>query len=169
MRAHQIPEHDWMPLPGGELEAPQPKTLCPSCRDRLAAGIRPASRTLCFACYQADIERDRKLKAAGNVNTATDARFQFTLPFEPVNVLRLERLRAERMAAAETSRIAMPAAARRRSAQIAARRALQRVASGLVARQAPLAERNLVMASAIHAAELQLPDSWIPFVVNGNY
>jgi len=131
--------------------------------------VKPRSRTLCFACYRADIERDRLLKAAGALDTASDARFQYSLPFEPVNTLRLESLRAERMAAAQATRAAMPSTARRRAAQIEARHALQRIAAGLSARPARLDERNIVMASAFHAAELQLPDSWIPFVVNGNY
>ena len=47
---------------------------------------------------------------------------------------------------------------KRRQAQIAARHALQQIAAGVQARGATLA--------AIHAAELQLPEAWIPFVVS---
>ncbi len=47
---------------------------------------------------------------------------------------------------------------KRRQAQIAARHALQQIAAGVQARSATLA--------AIHAAELQLPEAWIPFVVS---
>jgi hypothetical protein len=56
---------------------------------------------------------------------------------------------------------------RGRQAQIAARRALQRVATGLDKTQGDARlERLRQIASAIHAAELQLPDSWLPFVVS---
>jgi hypothetical protein len=47
---------------------------------------------------------------------------------------------------------------KRRQAQIAARHALQRIAAGVQARGVTLA--------AIHAAELQLPEAWLPFVVS---
>ena len=60
---------------------------------------------------------------------------------------------------------------KRRQAQIAARHALQAIASGLRARQVPgwaanSADHARVMEIAIHAAELQLPESWLPFVVS---
>jgi hypothetical protein len=47
---------------------------------------------------------------------------------------------------------------KRRQAQIAARHALQQIAAGIQSRGAVM--------SAIHAAELQLPEAWIPFVVS---
>jgi hypothetical protein len=47
---------------------------------------------------------------------------------------------------------------KRRQAQIAARHALQQIAAGVQTRGAAMA--------AIHAAELQLPEAWIPFVVS---
>lgn len=165
MRAEHVPDHDWMPLPGGELEAPRPKTLCPSCRAKLRAGRAPSARTLCFACHRADLERERRLRAAGQLDTASEERFQFALPFEPVNRLRLEMLRAERTAAATARRAAEPAAARRRTAQIEARHALQRIVDGLKARNLTPPQKAAVVADATHAAELQLPESWIPFVV----
>ena len=165
MRAEQIPEHEWMPLPGGELEAPRPKTLCPACRARLRAGIRPAARTLCFNCYRADLDRSHRLRQAGELDTATAARFQFALPFEPVNRARLQALRAERIESVRARRAAEPAAARRRSAQLDARRALQRIVEGLTVRRLSPGQHALVIADAAHAAELQLPDSWIPFVL----
>jgi hypothetical protein len=49
---------------------------------------------------------------------------------------------------------------------MAARRALQRVAEGLTVRKMSRADHAREMAAAIHAAELQLPESWIPFVVS---
>ncbi len=165
MRAEQIPDHDWMPLPGGELEAPRPKTLCPSCRAKLRAGVKPSGRTLCFACYRADIERERRLKRAGDLDTASEKRFQFALPFEPVNRVRLEMLRAERTREATARRTAQPTAVRRRAAQIEARHALQRIVEGLKVRQLTPPQRAAAMADVTHAAELQLPESWIPFVV----
>jgi hypothetical protein len=73
------------------------------------------------------------------------------LPFEPVNRPRLARLKAERLASRQlhvgTSRFDD----RRRHAQIAARHALQRLGAGLESR-------------GMHAAELQLPEAWLPFV-----
>jgi hypothetical protein len=165
MRAEHLPDHDWMPLPGGELEAPRPKTLCPACRAKLRAGHKPAGRTLCFACYRADLERDRRLKAAGQLDTASEARFQFALPFEPVNRVRLEMLRAERTADAAARRVAQPAVVRRRTAQIEARHALQRIVDGLKARKLEPQRQAAAVADAMHAAELQLPESWMPFVV----
>jgi hypothetical protein len=54
----------------------------------------------------------------------------------------------------------------RHHAQIAARHALDVIAEGLRARRLASDDRERVMASAIHAAELQLPESWLPFVVS---
>jgi hypothetical protein len=65
---------------------------------------------------------------------------------------------------------------KRRQAQIAARHALQTIAAGLRARRvssiggtesgaAATRDADRELAMAIHAAELQLPDAWLPFVV----
>jgi hypothetical protein len=54
----------------------------------------------------------------------------------------------------------------RRHAQIDARHALQQIAAGLKARGLSIAERERAMFEAVHAAELQLPDAWLPFVVS---
>jgi hypothetical protein len=150
---------------------------------RRTAGARPL-RTLCFQCYRAELDRERALREAGDLDTASSERFQSALPFEPVNTPRLDRLRAERAA----SRVMMREGAgrfvdRRRQAQIAARHAFQQIAARL---RAPVAaatsaaaaasgssspelrrqERDRVMSAAFHAAELQLPESWLPFVVS---
>src|SRR6185503_9334981 len=107
-RVSEVAEKEWVSLPGGELEAPRPSVLCPACRAKLQANVvkrstadaaNPSKQPLCFACYRAGLERDQALKAAGELNTATDARFQTTLPFEPVNQARLTRLRQERASA----------------------------------------------------------------------
>ncbi|HEY3044666.1 MAG TPA: hypothetical protein VGJ39_11600 [Vicinamibacterales bacterium] len=135
---------------------------------------------LCFQCYRAEIDRARALKAAGQLDTASAERFQTALPFEPVNRPRLEMLKAER-STARVSTLATSSgkfADRRRQAQIAARHALQRIAAGLagnpespgspgndVWKPTP-ADREREIAAAIHAAELQLPESWLPFVVS---
>jgi hypothetical protein len=175
--AGQVVEGEWITFPGGELEGKRPKTLCPGCRaavNRVAAGetVRPVRdvrpRPLCFQCYRAEIERERALKAAGELNTASVERFQSALPLEPVNLPRLEMLKAEH-AAARTLASASPVAKfadRQRQAQIAARHALQRIAAGVASYQATAADRQREMAAAIHAAELQLPESWLPFVVS---
>jgi hypothetical protein len=175
----EINEDEWGAFSGGELEGRRPKAMCLACREafRHRATLlgsptrgpgRPAPRTsLCFECYRADLARERALKAARDLDTASEPRFQSSLPFDPVNRLRLERLRAERAAA----RAAMHAGVgrfvdKRRHAQIAARHALQRIAAGLQSRGAAKQEIDQRMASAIHAAELQLPDAWLPFVVS---
>ena len=140
--------------------------MCPSCRERLRAAARrdqapvgsPAP-PICFQCYRVDQARERSMRAARNLHTASEARFQTTLPFEPVNRPRLDRLRAERSAArAELKTGSGRFVDRRRQAQIAARHALDRIAAGLKSRD--------VSADVIHAAELQLPEAWIPFVVS---
>ena len=168
----QIVDDEWMTFPGGELEGKRVQALCPACREqleRVAAGqggaaIRP--RALCFQCYRAGLDRDRALKAAGELDTASPARFQFGLPFEPVNKPRLERLKAERAVARATIHVdAGRYADKRRQAQIAARHALDAIAAGLDLGQLAPTERDRLMNGAIHAAELQLPESWLSFVV----
>jgi hypothetical protein len=54
---------------------------------------------------------------------------------------------------------------KRRRAQIAARHALQAIRSRVEGEQAAAALEAGVLAAAAHAAELQLPESWLPFVV----
>ena len=49
--------------------------------------------------YRLELERTRALQRAATLDTASDARFQALLPFEPVNRPRLARLKAERQAA----------------------------------------------------------------------
>ena len=173
---HTEPATDeWVSFPGGELEGKRPKALCPACREALRrsaastasarSAATPRTRTLCFQCYRAGLERDRALQAAGNLNTSSTARFQFQLPFEPVNRARLDALKATRV----ESKAARPRYVdQRRRAQIGARHALAQIAAGLKARGFDVPgskEADRAMFQAVHAAELQLPDSWIPFVV----
>jgi len=165
-------DDDWVTFPGGELEGKRPKVLCPACREqlkRVAAGAdaqghaRPRERTLCFQCYRTELDRDKALKAAGALDTASDERFQSALPFEPVNRPRLEMLKEMR----KTDRAAVGSYTdRRRQAQIAARHALQAIAAGLKTRPLGPTDGERVLAAAFHAAELQLPESWLPFVVS---
>jgi len=158
----QLPKTEWVKFPGGELEGRRPKVLCPACRH----GRKPTA-TLCFQCYRAELDREKALKAAGDLDTASDARFQDSLPFEPVNQLRLGQLKAERAEARAAARIGAGAYVdRRRHAQIAARRALLAIAAGLEARQLAPAQSRAAMGSALHASELQLPDAWLPFVMS---
>ena len=182
--AESIKDSDWIGFPGGELEGRRPKALCPACRARLqrradgyegrVLGTCPQGpqprRALCFQCYRAEIDRAHALKAAGQLDTASSERFQTALPFEPVNRPRLEMLKAERTTARVSALVTSSGqfADRRRQAQIAARHALQRLAAGLAgngAHKPTSADREREMAAAIHAAELQLPESWLPFVV----
>src|SRR5215471_10316919 len=104
--ASQIADRDWVAFRGGELEGRPPRVLCQACRARLkqaategVALARPA--TLCFQCYRAEMDRERAVRAAGERDTASEARFQSQLPFEPVNRPRLDALKAERAAARE--------------------------------------------------------------------
>ena len=192
-----------MMFPGGELEGKRPRALCPACRAQLSRAqldsavtpaVRPGPKPICFQCYRAELERDRALKAAGQLETASEARFQCTLPFDPVNTVRLAALKAERAAARQAiegrailsptgmSQAIKPGigqtikqcADRRRQAQIAARHALRMIADGLRTRQTSASTREQTqraaeraMVAAIHAADLQLPESWLPFVVPG--
>ena len=153
----QVVDAEWITFPGGELEGTRPAGRCPACRVR---GGRPeSSAPLCFQCYRAELDRERALRAAGQLDTASTERFQTALPFEPIDMPRLNMLRVER--AAERAVMQMGAGRyvdKRRQAQIAARHALQPIAAGVQARGAMLA--------AIHAAELQLPEAWLPFVVS---
>lgn len=167
----QTAADEWVTFPGGELEGRRPKALCPACRAALkrralrSSGPQDPRRPLCFQCYRAELEREHALRAAGTIDTASPERFQAQLPFEPVNQQRLVALKAGRTAA----RQAMPAhTIGRQRAQIEARHVLQQVAIGLKARglAADPAARRRAIFEAVHAAELQLPESWLPFVVS---
>jgi hypothetical protein len=137
---------------------------------RLTSNTARARRTLCFQCYRAEMDRDRALKAAGELDTASAERFQTALPFEPVNMPRLGMLKAERSTARVSELVTSSGkfADRRRRAQLAARHALQRIAASLAGNSSSgptSGNRERAIAAAIHAAELQLPESWLPFVV----
>jgi hypothetical protein len=166
----QTVKDDWVSFPGGELEGKRPKALCPGCREALkrdALSRAPGrSRPLCFQCYRADLDRERAIAAAGQLNTCSEARFQFQLPLEPVNRSRLDGLKAARAEARTASVEGIGAYVdKRRRAQIAARHALQAIAAGMLLRHAELrhaeprqdsaSDRDQEMTDAIHAAELQ--------------
>ena len=166
---------EWVTFPGGELEGQRPKALCAACREALRreaamdgpSGAARRPRLLCFDCYRADLARARALLEAGDLDTASAARFQTQLPFEPIDHARLVTLKAARAEARATaSRGIGQYADTRRHAQIQARHALQTIAAGLKARQPAPAAQAQAMASAVHAAELQLPDAWLPYVVS---
>lgn len=176
----QLAQDEWVSFPGGELEGRRPKALCAGCRAALqreaarplltrSAGptgpTRP-TRPLCFQCYRADLDRQRAIAAAGQLDTSSEARFQYQLPLEPVDRSRLGSLKAARADARAASVHGIGAYIdKRRHAQIAARHALQAIADGLHAHSLSLAERRTAFGDAIRAAELQLPEAWLPFVV----
>lgn len=146
----EVAAGEWVALPGGELEGKRPTRLCGPCRMRKAIGAE--RKAVCFECYKADTRRQRAFEAAATLDTGSDARFQFGLPFEAVDRPRLARLKAAR---AESRRQLRAGAGRfvdrRRQAQIAARHALQQLGAGL-------------QSYGLRAAELQLPEAWLPFV-----
>jgi hypothetical protein len=148
-----------VPFAGGELEGCRPRALCPECRTKLDKG---AHKTLCFHCYRLDIERERGLKAAGELNTASEERFQYALPLERVNHARLARLKVERQQARRAQAKASPYVDRRRQAQINARHALSRLAEGLRAYRLAQEQKQAVLQA--RAADAPLPEAWLPFV-----
>ena len=106
--------------------------------------------------------RSRACRPLGNLDTSSVERFQYQLPFEPVDRARLARLKAERAGV----RASTPSyEARRRHAQIDARHALGR--SPRVSARADWQPAIAIARffEAVHAAELQLPEAWLPFVV----
>jgi hypothetical protein len=152
---------EWVSFPGGELQGKRPKT-------HPTDQTHPTHQagTLCFQCFRVSLDRDRALKAAGELDTATDGRFQFVLPLEPIDHARLSMLKGDRaIARGEARRGAGEFVDRRRRAQIEARHMLHSVFAGVRSRQLPASLRDHQIASATHAAELQLPEAWLPFVV----
>ena len=94
-----------------------PRCMCPACRLRAfrasasqgraprtrraspeSRAPSPESRSV-FSATASTRRASGRCSAARNLNTASEARFQDSLPFEPVNRARLERLRAERSTA----------------------------------------------------------------------
>jgi len=149
--------------------------LCTGCREALkreaatygTSGSARRSRLLCFDCYRADLIRARAIKGAGELDTASSARFQTQLPFEPVNRARLDALKAERARQRTASSQGIGQYAdKRRHAQIAARHALQTIAAGLSTRNLTPAAQGRALAAATRAAELQLPEARLPYVVS---
>ena len=168
----QVVAEEWVSFPGGELEGQRPKAMCGACRSALKRAASLAEpynpRTLCFQCYRAELERERALRAAGNLNTGSEERFQAQLPFEQVNRARLAALKAARAdaRAAASQGAAGAYVDKRRQAQIAARHALQQLAEGLNARRVATVVPAQALDEATHAAELQLPEAWLPFVLS---
>src|SRR3954470_20462496 len=178
---------EWVSFPGGELEGKRPKVLCAACREAVkreaaskgggAPRLSSTSRALCFQCYRANLDRERAIRDAGRLDTASEERFQSQLPFEAVDRPRLEMLKVDRTRARETAIVGAGRFADKvRQAQIAARHVLQQIADELGARritssgsagrgEITAAEADCQLGMAIHAAELQLPDAWLPFVV----
>jgi hypothetical protein len=120
---------------------------------------------VCFQCYRAELEREKALKAAGQLDTASEARFQFTLPFDPVNRSRLHALKTVRANERAVLRSGVGQFTElRHRAQIRARHMLRMVEATLRNEQSS-AKRATTLAASAHVAELQLPESWLPFVV----
>jgi len=163
----QLIKEDWVSFPGGELEGKRPKAVCPACREAMDRGVARSSRTLCFQCYRLELERERALRAAANLDTGSEERFQSQLPFEQVNRSRMAGLKAAREEARAADRHGVGVHIdKRRRAQIAARRALQQIAAGLESRRGAPCVAAKRMDAAAHAAELQLPEAWLPFVLS---
>ncbi len=145
-----MPESEWMPFPGGELEGKRPKRLCPACRQRsgqeignaqlAARGTESAGtrQPLCFQCYRLELDRERALEAAGAARhrfgraVSGRAAVRAGEPGAAVDAQGGARRGARRVSSAGVGRFAD----RRRQAQIAARHALQAIAAGLKRHQA---------------------------------
>ncbi len=169
-KTSQAVQDEWVSFPGGELEGKRPKAQCLACRQRprspATCGGPDRPEPLCFQCYRAEMERQKALSAAGQLDTASDERFQFVLPLEPVDKPRLAMLKADRAAARVVPASVDRFVDRRRRAQIAARHALQSIVTGLRARRVEATEYERGLSAAIRGAELQLPEAWLPFVVS---
>jgi hypothetical protein len=118
-------------------------------------------------CYRADLDRERALSAAARFGADQVERFQDGLPFEAVDESRLARLKSAR---AEERRALSVGPGRyvdrRRHAQLVARRALATIARRLASRNLPIRDNRAAVDNVAHAAELQLPDAWLPFVMS---
>lgn len=160
----QLVEKEWIAFPGGELEAPRPKLYCPECRATKRHAASLARKTLCFKCYRLSLDRERGIKAAAELDTASEIRFQTQLPFEPVDRTRLAMLRAVRATArSEAAKGLGVHADRRRRAQITARHALERIAQGLRARHVAVTGYDSGQTAARNT-KLEVPPAWLPFV-----
>lgn len=111
----------------------------------------------------------RVLARLARLDTALVARFQEASPFEPVDHVRLERLRAalqreQRVEQAGAGQVTRRLDVRRRRAQIAARHALRTVADGLRARQ-PGVGQPVTSGQRSGSTTIRLPESWLPFAV----
>ena len=134
--SQQVAVDEWVSFPGGELEGLRPRVSA-----RHAATNRSARQRRAFlsssgrsasSVIAPSLDRERALKAAGELDTASSERFQSALPFEPVNRARLAMLEVERAKSRETAHAAAGAFTdRRHQAQIKARHALQRILSGI--------------------------------------
>src|SRR5262245_2641531 len=85
-------ELEWVAFSGGELEGTCPSRKCRRCTaaERWGLTVPPHSRApLCFQCYREELDRQRALRQASELSTASEARFQYALPFEPVDRPRL--------------------------------------------------------------------------------
>ena len=168
--APAVSDSEWVPFPGGELEGRRPRALCPECRRTLQAAGPPrvSKPALCFQCYRLELERTHALQRAATLDTASDARFQALLPFEPVNRPRLARLKSERQNAKAAARIGVGGyVEKRRRAQIEARHALAHIMRGVRERRASTVSSapELVQGrSTTGATPLEYPVSWLPFV-----
>ena len=155
---------DWVLFPGGELEGRPSAARCATCR-RFPA--RRAGAPLCFHCYREGLRRERALRAAAALDTASEERFQSALPFEPVNGPRLERLKTLRAADRSSRGVGTGTfAERRRRAQVTARHMLRMLEAGLHNRRQSGAIHPRALAAIPHIAELPFPESWLPFVVS---
>src|SRR5262245_23561702 len=93
----QLTEEEWVSFPGGELEGERPRVPCQACRSRGNADGTRGRRLLCFQCYRASLDRDRAIKAAADLDTASVERFESAQRFEEINGPRLRMLRVERV------------------------------------------------------------------------
>ena len=166
----QTIQEEWVTFPGGELEGKRPKALCQRAA-RPKSGSRhrayhgaPGTSSVVLPVLPGRVGAIEPC-SCWSARHSIRGTLQVQLPFEPVNEPRLAKLkwiapsaqlRSSESAASSTSGVRHKSPHATRS---------QMIAAGLRTRQ--LAGDNVrAMDMAIHAAELQLPESWLPFVVS---
>ena len=176
--AKDLKDSDWVGFPGGELEGKRPKALCPACRDGPSApGRRATGPTPSCPLFPMLPRRNRPRsrpqgggpaghRVGGAVPDRAAVRAGQPAAARDAEGGAIDRARLD--ARNEFGQVCRPQAsgADRRAPRAAADRSGPRRQQCVEADAPGNDVREREMAAAIHAAELQLPESWLPFVVS---